>query len=155
MPRVPPPSLERILARCAASTVDGCREWGGLRDRDGYGRIQHAGKEYRAHALALELATGRIQQPGERCLHSCDNPPCCEPSHLRFGTARDNAKARGRLATGERNGAARIADDDVRHLRERALVIGSDYGRWAQLAREFGTSDVTAKNIVTGKRRSK
>jgi hypothetical protein len=42
--------------------------------------------------------------------HSCDNPPCCNPTHLFEGSTLDNirdAAAKGRMALGKRNVRAR------------------------------------------------
>lgn len=157
MPKQPPPTLERLLARCGPPTERGCREWErGARDKDGYGRFTWNDRTHPAHVWVLELATGHEQQPGECGLHSCDNPPCCEPSHLRWGSKADNmadAKARGRLAFGERNPNAKLSVESADRLRARAVEIGDVHGRWMTLSREFGISDVQCKNIVTGKRR--
>jgi hypothetical protein len=67
---------------------DACWEWQGHRTPQGYGR----------HRRAYSLAVGPIPV-GKMVLHSCDNPSCCNPTHLRVGDAGDNirdAMARGR-----------------------------------------------------------
>src|SRR5690349_4872692 len=43
-----------------------------------------------AHRHALELTLGRPLRPGFIAMHSCDNPPCCNPSHLTEATQADN-----------------------------------------------------------------
>lgn len=69
---------------------DACWEWTGATDKDGYGVKTVKGKQYRVHRLAYAKATG--EDPGNLMVrHSCDNPPCYRPSHLRLGTAQDNA----------------------------------------------------------------
>jgi hypothetical protein len=74
---------------------DECWEWqGGRNSRNGrktYGRLGSGqnGKVY-AHRLSVEL-DGR--QVGDKdVLHTCDNPPCCNPRHLVVGTNEDNAQ---------------------------------------------------------------
>lgn len=79
-----------------------CIEWPGARDHNGYGygRITIGRKRYRVsqHRMAYELAYGPIPK-GMFVLHSCDNPPCVNVTHLRLGTQVDNMAdtvARGR-----------------------------------------------------------
>src|SRR5687767_6700752 len=56
----------------------------------GYGYFFRLNKVRYAHRRALELTLGRSLEPGEIALHTCDNPPCCNPAHLRAGTQLDN-----------------------------------------------------------------
>lgn len=72
--------------------ADGCWIWQGGRDRKGYGHFTLPDKQQRqAHRLAYELTFGPIL-PGVHCLHTCDNPPCCNPAHLWIGTRSDNMR---------------------------------------------------------------
>ena len=68
----------------------------------GYVAVRMGLKEVRLHRLAYMGLVGPIPD-GLHILHSCDNPPCCNPAHLRPGTAQDNAddqKAHGRPGRG-------------------------------------------------------
>lgn len=102
-----------------------CWEWQASRHkRGGYGRFKI--KSYTsvaAHRLSFALYTGK--SPGEwMVLHSCDNPPCCNPAHLRLGTVQDNSddmvargRWKGRDQSGENNGAAKLKAADVEKIR--------------------------------------
>lgn len=70
---------------------DECWEWTGGRDPDGYGifsdRDRHS---VRAHRFVIVLVTG--EQPVDKVLHHCDNPPCVNPAHLYQGSQFDNER---------------------------------------------------------------
>jgi hypothetical protein len=76
----------------------------------------------RPDRIAWMLAHDAAVPDGMYVLHSCDNPPCVNPAHLRLGTQQDNANdrvQRNRSAIGARNGKARLTADQVREIRRR------------------------------------
>jgi DNA-binding CsgD family transcriptional regulator len=96
-------ALQRVLARELVDE-DACWLWEGRRDRKGYGVVDLDGRTWRAHRKVFEHFHGSIPD-GLLILHSCDNPPCVNPAHLRAGTHGENMKdrtERGRSAQQQR-----------------------------------------------------
>lgn len=53
-------------------------------------------------------------------LHSCDNPLCVEPAHLRLGDVQMNSEdscSRGRQAKGNGHGKSKLTEDIVREIK--------------------------------------
>jgi hypothetical protein len=95
-----------------------CLEWTGGRHLSGYGATRAWGKCWYTHRLALELED--ISTDGHCVIHSCDNPLCCNPAHLRLGTQQDNMAdmvSKGRQARGAGHPCAKLTEQDVHTIR--------------------------------------
>ncbi len=91
---------DKFYALVGPTNDNGCAEWLGSRVKQGYGRFRNHGIELRANRVALSLKLGEILTEKDEACHTCDNPPCCEESHLFKGTAKSNledASRKGRL----------------------------------------------------------
>lgn len=83
------PVADRFWSK--VTKTDGCWVWAASRGRQGYGHFDLDGKIEKAHRVAYQLVLGPIPD-GAFILHSCDNPPCVNPAHLRVGTHVDNMR---------------------------------------------------------------
>ena len=137
----------RFWGKVQIAETDQCWPWLACSSPKGYGMIGFRGKLYAAHRVAFFLTEWWHNQSLCVC-HRCDNPPCCNPSHLWLGTLADNsmdcirkgrtnngsahrAYARGdrhharlrpeRLSRGEQHYKARLTESDVREIRSRFL----------------------------------
>lgn len=77
-----------------------CWEWQGAKNNHGYGQIRINGAHMYVHRAMFEACHQRPISKGRSLLHSCDNPSCCNPSHLREGEQSENLQdAAKRLRT--------------------------------------------------------
>ncbi len=93
-----------------------CWVWQKGRNSGGYGvfSVRNTPEQYEltgrsftqlvAHRVAVALS--RPLMAGDYVMHTCDNPPCCNPEHLRIGTASDNM--RDAVAKGRHKGPLRL-----------------------------------------------
>lgn len=128
-----------------------CWVWTGALLKTGYGSIRIDKKAMRAHRVAYELCVGPIPD-GMLLRHSCDNPPCVNPSHLLPGNAKENvtdAIERGRHLLGEDHPGAKLANASIANIR-RDIASGMS---GISIARAYGVSDSLISKIKHGKKR--
>lgn len=126
---------------------DACWPWKlTRRTGGGYGSLHINGHAVGAHRRSYELTHGAIPK-GLWVLHRCDNPPCCNPSHLFLGTNADNvadrqAKGRTRTKAGPRPEYRRkVTPEIAQEIRK----LASDGVPTAALARRFKLSKQTIR----------
>lgn len=124
---------EQFWAKVRRGSPDECWPWNGSVAGKGYGYLTFQSQNYYAHVMAYYLTIG-IWPSETNILHSCDNPPCCNPSHLFDGTKGDNirdcvAKGRQGLSNygappGRLHGMTALTEPDVLEIRRLGLLMG-------------------------------
>lgn len=143
------PPEERFWRYVDVRSAGECWTWNGHRDKDGYGTLRVGRTQMRAHRFSYELHNGPIPD-GELVRHACDNPPCCNPSHLGLGDHVDNMRDRvasGHYATGEAHPMARLTDAQAAEVR---VAVGP----YVEIAERFGISASQVGNIKRGAQRA-
>lgn len=141
---------ERVAFKTDSSGgPDSCWPWTGTKNRYGYGRFRADGREMNAHRAAWIAERGQIGEGLVVC-HRCDNPACCNPTHLFLGTVADNnadMTAKRRNRRGERHQNAKLTDAQV-------IAARGDRRSGRAVAREYGVAPETIYKIRRGIRQT-
>jgi len=112
-----PPLLERFWSKVSIKGDDECWPWTAAprRKDEGYGAFWLNRRHQPSNRVAWMLTHGKIEEGLVVC-HKCDNPPCCNPSHLFLGTPLDNDRDRvkkNRQSKGENHGTSKLTNDQA------------------------------------------
>ena len=127
---------------------DACLLWPFTKMAKGYGRYRC--KELgtnSAHRVVCILAHGKPPTLKHQVAHSCGNPACVSPKHLRWATCRENLSDRaghGTLVKGDKHHNTKHSDATVSKLH--TLF----YEATAEWAKELGMTPQTARRILRG-----
>jgi len=131
----------------------GCWEWTGSKTLCGYGQIRFEGRLELAHRVMWILVKLK-RIPKKLCvMHSCDNPGCVRPTHLKLGTHAENSldmKEKGRSAVirGGDSPRAKLSWDDAYEIRR---LCYNGLANQKQLAERYGVTQPTISYIVNKK----
>lgn len=137
-----------------------CWPWKSWCGTGGYGRVEIDGKSYYAHRVIFDLSFPGViylNAPEDRrahgyLMHTCDNPKCCNPLHLKFCTHAENMadkKNKGRCPDfkGEKGPRAKLSLKDVEEIRWIASkgIAASESGKI------YGVHKSTIKHAINGR----
>jgi hypothetical protein len=139
-----------------------CWIWKAATDNFGYGRvgIYRPRSVAPAHRVAWILSGKEEIPKGMDLCHSCDNPPCVNPSHLFIGTRQDNVddcRKKGRMSVGEKHKRimshvavrgskhykSKITENDVELIRK-----WDGYLTQERIAKRFGITRAAVSAII-------
>ena len=130
-------SVYRRLLRSVRQAGD-CVVWAKATNAHGYGVMRVAGGNQLAHRVAWSVLRGAIP-PGMVVCHSCDNPPCVNPTHLFVGSMADNNA--DKRAKGREWHPAKLTPEDRAEIAHRYVGgRGIRHSNGSELAKEFGVS---------------
>ena len=108
---------EKFWQKVNRTEANQCWEWQGGRHTQGYGRFMYQKRLYFTHRLAMILSGVEIPD-GMVVMHTCDNPSCCNPAHLKVATQKDNMldkAAKGRARSGRGTWRGRKHSPESKH----------------------------------------
>lgn len=123
----------------------GCWEYQKCISTGGYGRLCIKRKFISAHRFSYELHHGSIPE-GMFVCHTCDNPPCVNPSHLWLGTNEDNQKDmidKNRNKKGSEHWKSKLTKEQVLNIKKELIEGKTGY----QLAKKYGVHHQTIYSI--------
>ena len=143
--------IDRFWTKVDRKGADDCWPYLGHKGGGGYGHF-YIGHPIMAHRFAYEAEHGEGSANGLKVLHKCDNPPCCNPSHLFLGTPLDNmndkhAKGRERYIKGDECSWAKLTEADVREIRKLIAAKVEQKG----IAKKYGVTPSLITYIKNGR----
>ena len=104
---------ERFWSKVNKNAPGDCWEWSANKNNNGYGMFSCRALGFKhkklAHRLSYQHFNGPIPK-GSHILHSCDNPSCVNPSHLRPGSRSDNMRD---SVSRKRHGNLKVSDETI------------------------------------------
>lgn len=146
---------DRFWMKVDKNTPNSCWEWTSNKNNKGCGlfKVNAAVGNRLAHRLSYRDAKGPIPKDA-LVLHSCDNPACVNPSHLRLGSHKMNAADREtrqrhphRPMVGEKNAFSKLSNQQVIAIRK-ACVSGETR---EAIAAAYNLSPLSIHDITSGK----
>lgn len=138
-----------FIKEAAGLDTNDCIEWPFCTNSAGYGRLKSGGRLVLASHLSLHFSGRPRPSARHLALHAplvCHNPLCINPSHLRWGTHRDNMAdmiADKTAPSGESGSASKLTWEQVSQIRNSTKSKAS-------LAREYGVHPTTIGAVIRG-----
>lgn len=144
--------IENFHAKMDTVNHGDCWFWTGTKIKGGYGMFRYKGRMHLAHRVAFDIYKGGF--PPE-VMHTCDNPSCVRPAHLKAGNHALNMadmaqKGRHRSwdMSGAANGMAKLSVEQVKQIQE----LRASGMKLAAIGTQFGISETHVCSISKGRR---
>jgi hypothetical protein len=139
------PSLEQRkhlnFLRKISKDTNGCWNWTGYINENGYGGLSINNKGHLAHRYSYRYYKGDLN--GLFVCHKCDNRKCCNPDHLFLGTLKDNMVDMMEKDRGSKKNI-KLTRRDVKEVRE---LIATGECSIAQIALKFKVGETTIRRV--------
>ena len=143
-------SFARRMSEVEKSDEDGCWLWPFAYAGAGYGyisvRVGVSRKNLYVYRLALEVVEG-VCPEGKEALHSCDQKRCFNPSHLKWGTHKQNIQE---LIERDLHGDHMRVHPSRKLLWRDVLAIRADRRPLRTIANEYGVHHSSIWRVKSG-----
>jgi len=133
--------MESDIGKSGRMPPGKCWIWQKSTDKFGYGVVGFKHICTRAHVLSCEAKNMRRTKNGEIVRHLCDNPPCCNPDHIEFGSNKENSND---IVLSGSSKSFKLGPASVRHIRSSKKTN-------EELAKEYKVRRGTIYNVRTGR----
>ena len=159
-PGRPKNTSEVLWSKVDKKGEDECWPWLGVKNKNGYGRTTINEYQYYAHRVIFNLVNPgmiTLQAPKSSdetgfIMHTCDNPSCCNPKHLKVCTHAENMADKAKKGRcpdykggkGPRCKLTMVQAKEARELKKNGMST-------RDLAKQFGISLPSMKTLLAGK----
>lgn len=133
--------------------TDTCWIWIYGKTGANYGHFLYKNKDMLSHRFSWMIYNKKQIPKGFQICHHCDNPPCCNPTHLFLGTPKQNYqdmvnKGRCVKVNGINHGRHKLTENQILEIRSK--YISYKYSS-IKLSKEYNISDDMILNIIHNK----